>query len=115
MKMIIHASDRTYFVGYYMGPNNISPHTAKHFDNLGQAMLFVKAKLDYFLRESYGFAVFTDEKVKEGRHMVPKILLNWHRDGQDCHGEIVNPETGWRIYIDANNQIAEEHFTPKEN
>lgn len=115
MKMIIRASDRTYFVGFYMGPDNISPHTAKHFDSLGQAMLFIKAKLDYFGRESYGFAVFTDEQVLKGRHYVQKVLLSWHRDGEDCYGELINPEVGWRIYIDDNNQIAEEYFTPKEN
>ena len=108
MKFMIHATDRDYFVGYYLGLSGISPYEAKRFGSLGQAMLFVKSNLDRFYRESFGFTVFPDEMVREGNHYIQKTLLRWHRDGADCCGELVNPDIGWRICIDENNRVAEE-------
>lgn len=114
MKMQISADGIKYFVGYYMGPNNTSQFAFKYCSSIASAMLFVKSKLEYFKSSSYGFSVYSNEQVKKGRHYVPKTFLEWHRDGEDCRGELVNPEVGWRIFIDENNQVREEHFTPME-
>ena len=113
MKTQISANEHKYFVGYYAGPYNTSQFAFKVFGDLGSAMLFVKSKLEYFKSSSYGFSVYSNEQVKKGNHYVQKTFLEWHRDGEDCRGELVNPDVGWRIYIDENNQIREEHFTPK--
>ena len=102
-----------YFCGYYDGLTNTSAFIPSKFDSIEKVMLFVKAHLDYFRTKCYGFTVFTDEEVREGRHMVPKKLRVWHRDGTDCTGELINQNLGWRIYIDAAGNIAEEHFKPK--
>lgn len=102
-----------YFCGYYDGLTKNSAFIPAKFDSMGKVMLYVKAHLDYFRERCYGFTVFTDEKVREGRHMIQKRLLSWHRDGTDCAGELINPDIGWKIYIDAQNDISEEHFTPK--
>ena len=61
MKTVVSTAGRNYFVGFYNGPYNISPFNFKHFDNLGQAMLFVRSKMEYFKKHSYGFCVYTDE------------------------------------------------------
>ena len=114
MQMKISASARDYFVGHYAGPYNTSPFETVRFDSVAQAMLYVKSKMDYFQTRCYGFVVYTDRKVKEGRHYIHEVLLRWHNDGTDCGGELVNPAVGWRICIDADNHITEEHFTPKE-
>lgn len=115
MKTRISADEIKYFVGYYMGPYNTSQFAFKCCSCIENAMLFVKFKLDYFKNSSYGFSVYSNEKVKKGNHYVQKTFLEWHRDGQDCRGELFSPSVGWRIYIDENNQVQEEHFTPKEN
>ena len=103
----------TYFCGYYSGTANTSAFLGKKFDSIEKVMIYVKSHLDYFTANSYGFIVYTDEKIKEGRHYVPKRLRTWHRDGTDCAGELINSAIGWRIYINSENNIAEEHFTPK--
>ena len=102
----------TYFCGYYDGLTNNSAFVPSKYDSIEKVMFFVKAHLEYFRARCYGFTVFTDERVKVGRHYEQKELLTWHRDGIDCAGELINPNLGWRIYIDAAGNIAEEHFEP---
>ena len=101
-----------YFCGYYDGLMKNSAFIPRKFDSIEKVMLFVKAHIDYFRVKSYGFTVFTDERIKVGRHYEQKELMVWHRDGENCSGELVNKKLGWRIYIDAAGNIAEEHFEP---
>lgn len=103
----------TIFVGFYNGLDNISPFHSQAFGNVEKAMVYVKASLEWFKHNSYGFIVYTDESVKEGRHYVQKRLMTWHRDGTDCSGELVNNKIGWRIYIDENGNVAEDRFPLK--
>lgn len=103
----------TYYCGVYLGLTPNSGFVPHKFDSIEQVMLYVKSHLEWIKEKSYGFIVFTDETVREGKHDVPKQLLSWHRDGDECKGEIVNPSLGWRIYIDAAGNIAEDHFEPK--
>lgn len=104
----------TFFCGYYNGLDNISPFAVQAFDDISKVMLYVNSHLDWFYKMSYGFTIYTDQRIKEGNHYVQKTLMSWHRDGSDCKGEIVNRRIGWRMYIDSNNRVSENHFNPKE-
>lgn len=101
------------YCGYFNGLERTSPFSTVKFEDVNKAMLFVKAHMDFFKTCSYGFSVFTDEQVKVGRHYIQKRLMSWYLDGTECGGELINRDLGWRIYIDALNQIVEEHFIPK--